>query len=94
MLDHYERSELKASVVNAMIAAFIETPMDSESIAEMFGESVDDYLENAKIGALSLRVAQLFRYFPAIKFLHLRPAAQIPVMPLLLKMSCGISEPV
>ena len=45
MLDHYERSELKASVVNAMIAAFIETPMDSESIAEMFGESVDDYLE-------------------------------------------------
>lgn len=30
MLDHYERSELKASVVNAMIAAFIETPMDRQ----------------------------------------------------------------
>lgn len=49
MLDHYERSELKASVVNAMIAAFIETPMDSESIAEMFGESVDDYWKTQRL---------------------------------------------
>jgi capsid protein len=26
MLDHYELSEMQAAVVNAMIAAFIETP--------------------------------------------------------------------
>ncbi len=44
MLDHYERSELQAAVVNAMIAAFVETPLDGEAIGEMFGGSVDDYL--------------------------------------------------
>jgi hypothetical protein len=34
----------KAAVVNAMIAAFIETPMDGESISEMFGGSSEDYM--------------------------------------------------
>lgn len=37
MLDHYQRTEVQAAVVNAMLAAFIETPMDSASIAEMLG---------------------------------------------------------
>jgi lambda family phage portal protein len=37
MLDHYQRTEIQAAVVNAMLAAFIETPMDSASIAEMLG---------------------------------------------------------
>jgi hypothetical protein len=37
---------MQAAVVNAMIAAFIETPMDGESISEMFGGSSEDYMAN------------------------------------------------
>jgi lambda family phage portal protein len=37
MLDHYQRTELQTAVVNSMIAAFIETPLTGEQIADMFG---------------------------------------------------------
>lgn len=37
MLDHYQRMELQTAVVNSMIAAFIETPLRGEDIAELFG---------------------------------------------------------
>lgn len=37
MLDHYQRIELQTVVVNSMIAAFIETPLKAEEIAELFG---------------------------------------------------------
>jgi lambda family phage portal protein len=37
MLDHYQRIELQTVVVNSMIAAFIETPLSGEQIAELFG---------------------------------------------------------
>jgi lambda family phage portal protein len=39
MLDHYQRTELQTAVVNSMIAAFIETPLTGEQIADMFGTS-------------------------------------------------------
>jgi len=39
MLDHYQRIELQTAVVNSMIAAFIETPLSGEQIAQMFGET-------------------------------------------------------
>lgn len=74
MLDHYERSELKASVVNAMIAAFIETPMDSESIAEMFGESVDDYLEKRKDWSVKLEGGSIIPVFPGDKVSAFTPS--------------------
>lgn len=38
MLDHYQRTELQSAVINAMIAAFIETPMDGEMVAQLFGD--------------------------------------------------------
>jgi lambda family phage portal protein len=41
MLDHYERTELEAAIVNAMLAAFIETPLDSATISEMFGGDIN-----------------------------------------------------
>lgn len=44
MLDHYQRIELQTAVVNSMIAAFIETPLNGEQIAQMFGEK-DDWRE-------------------------------------------------
>lgn len=37
MLDHYQRIELQTVVVNSMIAAFIETPLKADEIAELFG---------------------------------------------------------
>lgn len=37
MLDHYQRIEMQTAVINSMIAAFIETPMDGQAIAELFG---------------------------------------------------------
>lgn len=43
MLDHYQRVELQSSVVNAMIAAFIETPMDAEMVSALFGEGDKAY---------------------------------------------------
>lgn len=39
MLDHYQRIELQTVVVNSMIAAFIETPLSGEQIADLFGSS-------------------------------------------------------
>jgi len=37
MLDHYQQTELKAAVVNAMVAAIIETPYGQEGLVELFG---------------------------------------------------------
>lgn len=37
MLDHYQRIELQTAVVNSMIAAFIETPLKADEIADLFG---------------------------------------------------------
>lgn len=45
MLDHYQRIELQTAVVNSMIAAFIETPLNGDQIAQMFGET-DNWQES------------------------------------------------
>jgi len=37
MLDHYQQTELRAAIVNALIAAFIRTPLPEEAVNEMFG---------------------------------------------------------
>lgn len=37
MLDRYAAAELDAAVVNAMIAAFVETPMEMDALIEMYG---------------------------------------------------------
>jgi lambda family phage portal protein len=37
MLDRYAGAELDAAVVNAMIAAFVETPMEMDGLLEMYG---------------------------------------------------------
>ncbi|ETX26860.1 phage portal protein [Roseivivax isoporae] len=38
MEDHYSRVELQAAVINAVLAAFIKSPMGPEVIDELFGE--------------------------------------------------------
>ncbi len=41
MMDRYERAELQAAIVNAVIAAFIETPMAAEDVESLFGQAAD-----------------------------------------------------
>ena len=83
MLDHYRRTELQAAIVNAMIAAFIETPLDSQSIARMFGADVtsqefQDYLTQRREYVAPLKGAAVIPTFPGDKvqpFTPSRPAA-------------------
>ncbi len=74
MLDHYERSELQAAVVNAMIAAFIETPMDGESIAEVFGGSGDDYMAARNEWDIKLQGGSIIPMFPGDKVAPFTPS--------------------
>jgi len=74
MLDHYERSELQAAVVNAMIAAFIETPLDGEAIGEMFGGSVDDYLAARNEWDIRLQGGSIIPVFPGDKVAPFTPS--------------------
>jgi lambda family phage portal protein len=74
MLDHYERSELQAAVVNAMIAAFIETPMDGEAIAEVFGGSSDDYLAARNEWDIKLQGGSIIPMFPGDKVAPFTPS--------------------
>lgn len=74
MLDHYERSELQAAVVNAMIAAFVETPLDAESIGELFGGSSADYLAARNEWQVKLQGGAVIPMFPGDKVAPFTPA--------------------
>ena len=74
MLDHYERSELQAAIVNAMIAAFIETPMDNEGLNELFGGSSDDYLNAKKDWQVKLEGGSIIPIFPGDKVAPFTPS--------------------
>ncbi len=49
MLDNYQRTELQAAVINAVIAAAIETPLDGQAAGELFGVSDGPDGDNAKL---------------------------------------------
>ncbi len=74
MLDHYERSELQAAIVNAMIAAFIETPLDSETIAEMFGGSGEALRSAHSEWRAKLESGSLITMFPGDKLSPFTPS--------------------
>jgi lambda family phage portal protein len=74
MLDHYERSELQAAIVNAMIAAFIETPLDGESIGEMFGGSTEDYIAARNAWEVKLQGGSIIPVFPGDKVAPFTPS--------------------
>ena len=74
MLDHYERSEMQAAVVNAMIAAFIETPLDGESISEMFGGSAEDYMAARNEWQVKLQGGAVIPIFPGDKVAPFTPS--------------------
>ncbi len=74
MLDHYERSEMQAAVVNAMIAAFVESPMDMESINELFGGSSEEYLNARKDWSVQLKGGSIIPVFPGDKVTPFTPS--------------------
>lgn len=74
MLDHYERSEMQAAVVNAMIAAFIETPLDGESISELFGGSAEDYMAARNEWQVKLQGGAVIPIFPGDKVAPFTPS--------------------
>ena len=74
MLDHYEQSELQAAVVNAMIAAFVETPLDGESIGEMFGGSIENYLAARNEWNIQLQSGSIIPVFPGDKVSPFTPS--------------------
>jgi len=45
MLDSYQRTELQSSIVNALVAGVIETPMDMAGISELMGGDPGGYLD-------------------------------------------------
>lgn len=74
MLDHYERSELQAAVVNAMIAAFIESPMDAESLHDLFGGSSEEYFSAKKDWTVQLKGGSIIPMFPGDKVAPFTPS--------------------
>jgi lambda family phage portal protein len=84
MADHYQRSEMQAAVVNAMVAAFIETPMDSEAILQMLGgettcQAFADHMDKRLGYVPKLQGGAVVPLYPGDKmssFAPARPAAQ------------------
>ena len=72
-LDKYTEAELQASTVNAMIAAFIETPLDAESIAEVFGGSTENYMASRNAWQVKLKSGAVLPMFPGDKVAPFTP---------------------
>jgi lambda family phage portal protein len=63
-LDRYTNAEIMAAVVNAMIAMTIETPMDQESILELFNGDHKAYLQARADHAVTLEGGAMLPLFP------------------------------
>lgn len=77
MLDHYQRMELQTAVVSSMIAAFVETPMSGDAIAELFGGG-KEYVAAKSGWDVKLEGASVIPLFPGEKlnpFTPTRPNA-------------------
>ena len=62
------------AIVNAMIAAFIETPMGGEELNELFGGSSDDYLNAKKDWQVKLEGGSIIPIFPGDKVAPFTPS--------------------
>lgn len=97
MLDHYQRIELQTVVVNSMIAAFIETPLKADEIAELFG-SQEKFMESREGWDVKLEGAGIIPLHPGDKlnaFTPTRPnsAYEAFVNAVLRYISTGLNMP-
>jgi len=78
MLDRYQSAELQAAIVNAMIAAFIETPMEQTAVAELFGadpnsEQFKSWLQQRREYVAPLRGGAIIPIYPGDKLQPFTP---------------------
>lgn len=73
MLDHYQRIEMQTAVANSMIAAFLQTPLSGEQIAELFGDS-DEYLQKRNGWDVKLEGAGIIPLFPGDQLQSFNPS--------------------
>lgn len=73
MLDHYQRTELQSAVVSSMIAAFIETPLSGEQVADLFGGNVQDYLTDRSEHTVQLKGGAVLPLYPGDKLSPFTP---------------------
>lgn len=81
MLDKYAGAELDAAVINAMMAAFIETEMSGDALVELFGspENMNKVVAQRNQGRPRLKSGSIIPLYPGEKmqpFMPARPAAQ------------------
>lgn len=75
----YFNAELQAALVNAMLAGTIETPLDNDSILQLFNNDNQLYLKERRDYSVALESGTLLPLFPGDKvnsFLPSRPAPQ------------------
>ena len=63
-IDRYTRAEIDAAVANAMIAGVITTPLDHESIVQLFSKDHAAYLKARQENAVRLESGTLAALFP------------------------------
>lgn len=93
-LDRYQQAELQAAVVNAMIAAIIETPLDGEDVVAMFEKDRDYYMDQRRKHAVRLESGMMAALFPGDKlasFAPNRPAAAFDAFMTHLERFVGLS---
>lgn len=81
MFDHYQRSELQSSIVNALVAGVIETPMDQSAISELMGGDPNSYLAKKNEWKTRLMGGAMIPLYPGDKltpFAPSRPSTQYP----------------
>ena len=74
MFDHYQRSELQSSIVNALVAGFIETPMDQAQIADLMGGDPNGYLARKNEWKTQLKGGAMIPLYPGDKLASFAPS--------------------
>jgi lambda family phage portal protein len=81
MFDHYQRTELQSAIVNALVAAVIETPMEQSAISELMGGDPNAYLARKNEWKTRLAGGAMIPLYPGDKlspFAPSRPSTQYP----------------
>lgn len=73
MHDHYQKVGLQSAIVNAMIAAFVETPLDSESLLQLFGGNPEDLKNRVNEARVPLRGGAIIPLQPGEKVSPFNP---------------------
>lgn len=78
MLDSYQRAELQSAVMNALVAAVIETPLDPATLSEMMGGDANAYLEAKNEYRVALEGGSVMPLYPGDKMVPFAPDRPAP----------------